>query len=147
MRPGLAAMQASRRTAAASASAVASATSISVRSFPAMSGQLAPAAAVAGEQIVRFFRSFAAGVVNLQSPRAGLVPGIEEGLHRAPAGFHAVGALEQDVVADHAVVDQRLVAGRRLRLEVVLVAELHLDAVDIDRWPRHLGVELQLDAL
>src|SRR5262249_53979651 len=110
MRPGLAPTRASRRMAAASASAVLSATSISARSFSAMSGQLAPAAAVAGEQIVRFLRPLTAGIVDFQSPGAGIVPGVEERLHRAPAGFHAVGALEQDVVADHAVVDQCLVA-------------------------------------
>ncbi len=73
-------------------------------------------------------------------------PRIEERLHRLPTGFHAVGALKQDVVADHAVVDQRLIAGSRLRLEVILVAEFHLNAVDPDRGSGHFGVELQRDA-
>ena len=68
--------------------------------------------AVARQQFVGRLRALAAGLVGLQALGAGLLPGVEERLHRLPAGFDAVGALEQDVVADHAVIDQRLVAGR-----------------------------------
>ncbi len=42
-----------------------------------------------------------------------------EGLHRAPAVFDVVRSLEQRLVADHAVVEQRLVARRRLHLEEI----------------------------
>ena len=65
--------------------------------------------------VVGVVGAFAAGLVDLQPLGAGLLPGIEERLHRLPAGFDAVGALKQDVVADHAVVDQRLIAGATAR--------------------------------
>src|ERR1035438_6227205 len=137
------------RAAAARASAAGSETVITWRLsllVIGLSTELAPAAAVAPEQFLGAGGTFAAGLVILEPPGARLLPGIKERLHRLPAGLHAVGALEQDVVADHAVVDQRLIAGRGLGLEVILVAEFHLDAVDRNRRTRHLGVELQRDA-
>ncbi len=91
-------------------------------------------------------RPVGAGAVQRQPLATGSRPGIEEWLHRLPAGLDAVGALEQDVVADHAVVDQGLIAGAGRRPEVILVLEAHFHAVDRHRWPRHLGVELQGDA-
>ena len=118
---------------AASAAGSATADDVAVVVRGHRSPELSPASAVAFKQIVGFLRSFAAGFVNLQPLAAGLLPGVEERLHRLPAGLDAVGALKQDVVADHAVIDQRLVAGRRFGLEVILVAELHLDAVDLNR--------------
>src|SRR5712692_236676 len=104
--------------------------------------ELAPASAVALQQFLGVRGPLAAGLVTLQAFGADLLPRIKERLHRLPAGLHAIGALKQDVVADHAVIDQRLIAGGWLGLEVVLVAELHLDAVDGNRRTRHLGVEL-----
>src|ERR1700690_1525083 len=98
-----------------------------------MSCHLSPASSVARQQFIGPSRPLAAGLVTLQSLGAGLLPGIEKGLYRLPAGLDAVGALEQDVITDHAVVNQRFIAGGGLHLEVVLVAEFHLDAVDIDR--------------
>src|SRR6195952_5125331 len=108
--------------------------------------ELASLAPVAAEQFLRAWRTFAAGLINLQSLGARLLPGVEERLHRPPAGLDAVGALKQDIVADHAVVDQGLIAGARLGLEVVLVAEFHFDAAGRDRGTRNLGIELQRDA-
>src|SRR6266852_2574605 len=99
--------------------------------------EYSPAAAVALQKFIRLGRSLAAGLVALQAIGAGLLPGIEEGLHRPPARLDAIGALEQDVVTDHAVIDQRFVAGRGLGLEVILVAEFHLDAVDPDGGTRN----------
>src|SRR6202035_516557 len=98
------------RSAAARASAAGSETAITWRlsllAIPRLT-ELAPTAAVAPDQFVGTGGDFAAGRVFLDALGAGLVPGVEERLHRLPAGFDAVGALEQDVVADHAVVDQR----------------------------------------
>ena len=72
MRPPLAAIRASRRSAAAFASAAASATDddLALIARPPWSGQLAPAAAVAGEQLVGLFRALAAGLVDRSSPLA-----------------------------------------------------------------------------
>ena len=56
----------------------------------------------------------AGGVVGEVARRQGL-PDVEDRLHDRPAGFDHVGALEQRGVADHAVVEQPLVAGARRR--------------------------------
>src|SRR6266700_2931410 len=147
MRPLSASILAIRRSAAALASAAGSSTTISWRwSREIIRSELPPAAAVAFQQFLRSLRTLASGLIVLEPGRARLPPGIEERLNRLPAGFHAVGALKQDVVADHAVIEQRLVAGRGLGLEIILVAKLHFDAAGGDRRPRHLGVELQRDA-
>ena len=106
----------------------------------------APAAAVCSEQPVGLRRAFAAGPIGRQAVGAGLAPGVQERLHDAPAGLDAVGARIQYRVAGHAVVDQRLVAGGRRRVEIVSVPEGHADAADGDRWTRHLGVEFETDA-
>ena len=58
--------------------------------------EFSPASAVAFRQIVGFLRTFAARVVDLQPLAAGVLPGIEERLHRPPAGLDVVGALEQE---------------------------------------------------
>src|SRR5262249_34267853 len=76
-----------------------------------MSAKLSPAAAVARQQFVGLRRTLGAGLVGFKTLGAGALPGVDEGLHRLPAGLDAVGALEQNVVADHAVIDQRLIAG------------------------------------
>src|SRR5205085_6772828 len=47
-----------------------------------------------------------------------LPPGVEDRLDHAPAGFDVVGALKQRRIAEHAVVDQPLVAGARRRIEI-----------------------------
>src|SRR6476620_1515198 len=89
-----------------------------------------PCAAVALEQFVGFFGPSAAGPVALEAVAGGVFPGVEKGLHRAPAGLDAVGALKQDVVADHAVVDQGLITGARLSLKKIQVAKINLEAAD-----------------
>src|SRR4051794_15448386 len=98
IRPRLAAISAITRSAAAAARAVESSTAMMVRAGVTIgSAQAPPRAAVAGHQFLGFHRALAAGLVALQTVGAGLLPGIEERLHRAPAGFDAIGALEQDV--------------------------------------------------
>src|ERR1700743_593991 len=127
-RPLLASIRAMRRSAAACACAAGSATtmiSLSARPLLAIGIHLSPAPAVAGQKLVRQLRPFAAGLVGLQSLGAGFLPRIQEWLHGLPARLDTVGALEQDIVANHAVIDQCFIAGARLGLEVVLVTELH----------------------
>src|SRR5271169_6493646 len=99
MRPLFASTRAIRRSAAAVASAAGSATVITSRwSRGVIGSELPPVSTVALQQLERAGRSLAAGWIKLQALRARLPPGIEEGLHRLPAGLHAVGALKQDVV-------------------------------------------------
>src|SRR5215467_5433425 len=140
--------RANSRSAAISASASASAaTMICGRAFEAMSPtNRPPAASVTGEQALRLFRAFAARLVGCEVLCAGVAPGIDERLHCAPARLDAIGALEQRGVTDHAVVDQRLVAGAPCRFEIILVIERHPNACNDHRWARHLGVESQADA-
>ena len=75
-----------------------------------------PAPAVARQQLVGFARARASGRHRSAVRRVAILrPGIEDRLHHPPSGLDVVGALEQRRVADHAVVDQRLVAGVRRR--------------------------------
>src|ERR1700730_15801950 len=108
--------------------------------------ELPPPAAIALQQFARAWRALAAGRIEFQPLGTRFFPGIEERLHCLPGGFDAVGALKQNVVADHTVIDQRLIAGRWLYLEVVPVTEVHPDAADSDCRSWHFAVELQRDA-
>src|SRR5262245_60796949 len=91
-----------------------------------------PTPTITGQQLVGLFGPFAAGLVGGEVRCAGPAPGIDKGLHHAPACLDGVGTLEQGGIADHAVVDQRLVAGARRGLEIVLVVEIHADARNRD---------------
>jgi hypothetical protein len=73
-------------------------------------------------------------------------PHVEQRLHDRPAHLHHVGALEERGVADHAVVQQPLVAGAGHRPEVVLVVEPHVDVAETQLRPGHLGAEAERDA-
>src|ERR1700741_26967 len=83
----------------------------------------APAAAVFRQQPLARGRAFAPGAIPRQALAAGVAPGLHERLHPVPAGLDTVGARIENGVADHAVIDQRLVAGRRRHLEIILVFE------------------------
>src|SRR5262249_47403520 len=74
-------------------------------------------------------------------------PGIEEPLYRAPSRLDRIGPLEQGGVAYEAIIDQRLVADRRQRREIVPVGKVHFDAVDLDLGARALGAETQRQPL
>src|SRR5581483_10314267 len=111
-----------------------------------VAAKLPPASAIAPQQFERAKRALAAREIEFQSLGARSSPGIKERLNRTPTGFHAVGALKQNIVADHAVVDQGLIASCGVSREVVLVKKLHLYAVDPDHRPWYFGVELQSDA-
>lgn len=74
-----------------------------------------------GEQVVRLFGACASGGVG--GHRRTARPCVERGLHGPPAGLDVVGALEQRGIADHRVINQRLVPGARLAPEIVLVED------------------------
>ena len=99
-------------------------------------------------QLVGLLRPRAAGRVDRQfAMRLRFFQASSTGcITRQPASID-VGALEQRGIADHAVVEQRLVAGAGHALESVLVAELHVDAVDLHRRARDLDAEAQGHAL
>src|SRR6266852_7674241 len=78
-----------------------------------------PGAGVAREELRRLTRPVAPGRVGREAARARVAPRIEKGLHDTPPRLDAGRALEERGIADHAVVDQRLVAGRGRGLEVV----------------------------
>src|SRR5215831_12866902 len=74
-------------------------------------------------------------------------PGIEEALYGAPSRLDRVRPLEQGSIADEAIVDQRLVADRRQRREIVPVGKVHFDAVDFDLGAGPLGAEAERQPL
>src|SRR5262249_47284983 len=74
-------------------------------------------------------------------------PGIEDPLYGAPSRLDRIGPLEQGSVAYETVVDQRLVADRRQRREIVPVGKVHFDPVDFDLGAGALGAETQRQPL
>src|ERR1700753_2733837 len=99
-RPLLAAILAIRRSAAVFACSAGSAVTMTFKLPGAMSVRLSPASSVARQQVVGLVGALAAVLVAFQPLGARLLPGVEERLHRGPSGLDAIGALEQDVVAD-----------------------------------------------
>ena len=102
--------------------------------------------AVGLNEVVRFFGAPRSGGVVGEVPRGQRFPDVEDRLDDFPAGFHHVGALEQRGIAEHAVVEQALVAGARLRAEVVGVVEVHVDFAQADDRPGDLRSEAERDA-
>ena len=68
-------------------------------------------------------------------------------VHRGPARFDAVGALEQRLVAEHAVVQQRLIADVRAFGEEVGVVERRLHRADLHHRTRRFHVEVEARAV
>src|SRR6266404_9594969 len=85
-----------------------------------------PAPAAARQKLVRFIRPWASSRVDRWICRAILGPSVEHWLHHAPCVLHHVGAHEQRRVADHDVIEQRLVSDIRFFRKPVVIAELHL---------------------
>src|SRR6478672_6257157 len=56
------------------------------RSTPSLT-ELSPAAAIALHEVVGLFGALATRLIDLQPLAAGVLPGVEEGLHRPPAGL------------------------------------------------------------
>src|ERR1700731_1401262 len=100
--------------------------------MPQTSRDGAPAAAVLRQEPLGLGRAFAAGAITRQAPAASVAPGLHERLHHMPAGLDTVGTRIENGVADHAVVDQRFIAGRWRDVEIILVFECHADAADRD---------------
>src|SRR5215470_8783140 len=68
-------------------------------------------------------------------------PRTEQPLDRAPSRLNRIGPLEQRGITDQTIVDQRLVAHCRERLEIVAVSKVHRHAVDLDLCAGPLYVE------
>ena len=101
---------------------------------------------VARQQLVRRLRAVAAGVVVREFSLLRR-PGVEHRLHDAPSLLHHVGTHEERRVADHDVIDQRLVSDIRLLREPVIVVEVHLHGGEVHHRPTALDLELQGDPL
>src|ERR1700730_15814925 len=114
---------------------------------PVLSGNRSPAPAVPSQQPIGLRRTLATGLIDREPARSYVAPGVEERLHDPPPRLDPIRPLEQDRVANHAVVDEGLVAYARRSVEIVLVLERHADARNRDNRARHLRIELQTDAL
>src|ERR1700730_16671762 len=127
-RPGVSAIRSRRRRAAGSANASASCvtTSCGLRAGTLFPGfNRSPPASIAREEMIRLSRTFTAGLVGRKPVPTRVAPRIQERLHHAPARLDAVGALEQDRIADHAIVKERLVACARRGIEIVSITGGH----------------------
>src|SRR6516225_7907577 len=102
-----------------------------------------PLPAAAPQQIVRSLRSGAACGIHSERGCLVVVPQVEHRLHDLPPGFDPVRTVEQHLIADHAVVNQGFITGRRFGVEIVLVREVHAYAVKGNFRPRDFCPELQ----
>src|SRR5436853_270338 len=96
------------------------------------SGERPPLPAAAPQQLLGGVRPGGAGGVEFERHALVGAPHVEDRLHHGPASLDAVGALEQGRIADHAVIDQGLVAGARLGVEIVAIAEIHPHTAEMD---------------
>src|SRR5262249_44853454 len=106
-----------------------------------------PCAPIAREQAIGGGGAGAAGGIIGEIISRSACPGIEEALYGAPSRLDRVRPLEQGGVSDEAIVDQRLVADRRQRREIVPVGKVHVDAVDFDLGTGALGAETERQPL
>src|SRR5262245_2426370 len=111
------------------------------------SGNWPPAPAIAHKKLIGFLRPVATSLIERKPVRSYATPCIEERLDHLPTGLDPIRPLNQDRVPDHAIIDQRLVAGTRCGVEIVLVLERHADTRNRDTRTPNLGVQLQTDAL
>src|SRR5262249_21099406 len=106
-----------------------------------------PCMPVAREQAIGSFGAGAAGGVVGEIVGRGTGPGIDQSLNGAPCRLDRIGPLEQGGISDQAIIDQRLVANRRERREIVPVAKVHLYPVDFDLGTGALGAETERQSL
>src|SRR5579864_2432017 len=108
---------------------------------PAKIIRIAPVAVIFSHQFVGFRRAPGSGWIIREAPRWQCVPDVQDGGDDVPGGLHHVGALEQCCIAEHAIVEQPLIAGLRGGLEIIRVVEIHIDAADLDDGPGELCAE------
>ena len=89
----------------------------------------------------------AAGRVEVEPPALPGCPGVENRVEDLPCPLDLVVASEERGVADHAVEQERLVGVGRVDGERRPVAEVHVDAPDLEPRPRDLRTEAQQDPL
>src|SRR5262245_13560130 len=77
-----------------------------------------PVPAVARQKLIGFLRPLATSRIERKPIRSHATPCIEERLHHSPTGLDPIRPLEQDRVPDHAIIDQRLVAGARCGVKI-----------------------------
>src|SRR6185369_5253328 len=106
-----------------------------------------PAAAVSRDELVRLGRTHASRRIVRKVSRRKRLPHVEDGRGDVPGRLDHIGAVKEGGVADHAVVEQALVAGGRRGIAEILVAEVELDRIELDRRSRPLGLDLDLDSL
>src|ERR1700681_1776105 len=85
-----------------------------------------PLAFVAFQELVCILRPPRAGCVVGKFARWQSGPDVQHRIHDAPAGFDHVRALKQGRVADHAVIEQNLVAGVGIRSKILGIFEANL---------------------
>src|ERR1700733_2268869 len=78
-----------------------------------------PLAFVASQKFVGGLRSPGTGCVVGKLARRESGPHIQYRIYHAPARFHHVGALKESGIADHAVVEQHLVASVGVRSKIL----------------------------
>src|SRR5712671_4347512 len=86
-----------------------------------------PCAPIAREHAVGRLGALAPGGI-IRKVLCGIArPAIEQSLDRAPSRLDRIGPLEQSGIPDQTIIDQRLVAHGRERLEIVVVSKVPAD--------------------
>src|SRR5205823_4416775 len=91
-----------------------------------LSGRLRPLAAIAAYQFVGARRAPGAGIVVREVAWRDRLPDVQNWGRDSPGFLDHIGTVEKSAVADHAVVEERFVAGIRKSLRQVAVTERHV---------------------
>src|SRR5215510_7809255 len=102
--------------------------------------------AITDDDVVCFFGTPGAGGVNVEVARRQRLPHVKDGIDHGPTGLHHVRALEQGLIAGHAVVEKNFVPGIGGGPEVIKVVEIHFHRTDSDLRARNLGAKAQRDS-
>src|ERR1700680_252194 len=108
---------------------------------PAKIIRVAPVTVIFSHQFIGLGSSPGPRRIIRETPGRQSLPDIQDGGDDVPGGFHHVGPLEQRCIAEHAVVEQPLIAGLRGGVEVIGVVEVHIHAADLDDGSGDLRAE------
>src|SRR3984893_1301201 len=108
---------------------------------PAKIIRVAPVAVVFSRQFIGFGRSPGPCRIIREAPGRQSLPDIQDGGDDVPGGLHHVGPLEQRCIAEHAVVEQPLIASLRGGVEIIRIVEVHVHAANLDDGSGELRAE------
>src|SRR5436309_15905709 len=114
---------------------------------PALLPRCPPPAPVLLDELIGRGGAPGAGRIVREIARRDGAPDVQDRRGDPPRGLDHVVPMEEGRVADHAVVEQALVAGGGRRLAEIAIAEVEIDRDELDRGAGFLRLHPELDPL